>query len=233
MENCCCCCFSEPNVESPPTNNFDLASISFDYKRSFQKCDLCLIIDGKNQEIILENITENGDDKFIHSLNEIKDQFNKINEKKLSALKESLKDIISKIKKDNNTIESYKELIDKTTENNLDLKRIKYFCDIFKSFYEEKKEIDQEDINYFIKSLKNALKEAHILKDEDFEYFFQKLNKIFLNNSKDNFNKIKNNFTEENVARESTIKTAPLLIYKNDDFENLDQKKREKNIKSK
>ena len=224
MENCqqCWCCFSEPIVEPLPSS-FDLNSVSFDYKRKLQKIDLCSIINRENQEIILENINQGEDDKFIHILNEIKNKFEKINEKKINALKESLKVIISNIKKDKNKIEDYKDFIDKSTQNNFDLKHIKYFCDIFKSFYEAKNELDKEDIKYFIKSLKNALKEANILKDEDFGYFIQTLNKIFLNNNNDNFNKIKSIFTEE-VEDKYLIKTAPLLIHENDDFENLDQK---------
>lgn len=105
--------------------------------------------------------------------------------KKLNALKESLKEIIPQIDKFEKEIENYKELIDKSTINNLDFKRVNHFCNIFISFYEKKKEINGEDIFYFIKSLENALKETDILNVEEFEYFFNKLYEILSNESND------------------------------------------------
>lgn len=75
-------------------------------------------------------------------------------------------------------MKTYKNIIEKSTKDNISLKRIKIFCDIFKLFYEEKKEIDKEEIKIFIRNTKKALEETDILDEKLFKHFFEKLNEI-------------------------------------------------------
>ena len=140
MEDCPCCGLFKirPEKKPKPCNSLDLKYTKFEYKKTNEKIDLHLIGRGDSSEIILKDIKEE-DEKFIHILNEIKNQFGKITEKKLNALKESLKEIIPQIDKFEKEIENYKELIDKSTINNLDFKRVNHFCNIFISFFEKKK----------------------------------------------------------------------------------------------
>lgn len=76
---------------------YALNSISFKSKIKDNKIDIYLI-KGKSYQKILENLEKN-DEIFIHAINKIKNEFEKISVNKLIVLKESLKDIISNIKK--------------------------------------------------------------------------------------------------------------------------------------
>jgi hypothetical protein len=251
MEDCPCCDWLKkiirPDEVPNPCNSLDLKNINFEYKKTNEKIYLYLIGRGNSSEIILKDIKEE-DAKFIHILNEIKNQFGKINEKKLIALKESLKAIIPQIYEKKIEIENYKELIDKSTINNLDFKRVNYFCDIFISFYKKKKEINGNYIICFMVNLENALKETDILNKEEFEYFFNKLKEILSNKSNDEEKNNNINMEEksseqalisddeQNSEREidvkkikNSIKSAPLLPSKYEYFKNLDLQSKKQN----
>lgn len=88
MEDCPCCGLF--NIGPDRCNNLDLKYTKFEYKKTNEKIDLYLIGRGDSSEIILKDIKEE-DEKFIHILNEIKNQFGKINEKKTKCFKRKLK----------------------------------------------------------------------------------------------------------------------------------------------
>ena len=119
----------------------DLTYISFEYKTTMEPSrktiNNLILKDENNIEIILEIVKEK-DEKILLSLNRIKDQFKNIDEKKLISLRECLKHILSKIIKDKELMESYKFIIYKTNKNNLDLKNIKSYCDMFIYVYKKK-----------------------------------------------------------------------------------------------
>jgi len=223
-------------------------SISFEYETKKNPTNtntkLKLIKYSKNEPkeeyIILENIKEK-DEKLLHTLNRIKDQFWNINENKLISLREGLKFIISKIK-DKEKMEYYNNIIDKSTKYNFDLKRFKNYCDIFICIFEEKKNIKKDDIKYFLKNIETNFEGTNVL-DDSFEHFYEKINEIYLdikmnndNNDNDsrynNDKKNNNNNEEKEKVIEKTIISDDKLINENNSFNTFpDNKKESKLIK--